>query len=1137
MKIPSVLASVVLFASAALQAQPVTRLAAEWLAPLDSHPRRFALVDEADGSVRLAQASAEGKITWSPTVPTGMTEVSDVATGLYGMQGEILVIASANANRIGMVDVERAAPFFRVMMGSAIGLGPRGVAAVGSGTTARDLVIGSSENGIPPGRLESRANLSAVSSVLGAQSSNRIYRRLQPLTEPGSVSVVGFITAANAANTNTACGLVVRSGSEVVESFKHTLIGSPDFSTDIRSGYQPGKVFVLSHRRGLSQANLLEFSTPLTTASTLKSTSVSLPFASGSVVPVRGGGFGPVTDGFIVTAADGKEARWMRINATGDGLESTGQSFAPGAGKALAGLIPVAGSSLVVLEAKAAKAAADSYRCLQWRDSAWVETDAGKLPALASGPSAAATLLFYNQDPATDEGARVLGFQSAGQWTRRLSGNDPVPASVLVESLVSPAVGLSSAGSLPVTPAPGTGYVITNQVEPGLSIAALQGPAALLAPSLRVDPPSGTFSRTFQVTALYDERRHDLLFRQDGGLWKVWPGPIAVAWTTSLQFTLRSKSAGTHGPIVSRSYSLSPEVLGNFDSDNDGVPDYVELHFGLDPFAGADSDGDGVSDLDEILRGSSPTNPADFTELTANIAPGGGMSLVAIARDHAGAEIGNGEEMEARAVDGSLLARAPVIPLSPALPDGGTRGAVLRSSTAPPHHDLIALFTPLYFDMATGPRSGRETIGFVKSEPPPAFAPAHTPVGTSLATNAAAWVTAAVNAASSHPVASERKTIAPADSAVSVLLENLVHSALAQSRPPVDPPTGLGEFSFLPGRDFDRSRATLSPADHAFLRSAGFDFRRALGVANGARPALQVVAQNYYRAFAEGAAAAPGMVLPIDALRVVLRGGSATGGYATAVTNSQLNAARTAYQNALGSLNLCFRPREAWVIEIPASPIERGIYHRVPGGIPVVLLRADGERFTLEQGLGLRPGSRFNVTGYTDTAPDGPYPTIEPIAVSLAFEPVASDSDADGNLLDDEWERFFFGSTGRDAFSEPQGNGYRLLQYFLDGVDPRGGMVPTRPAVALGLQSPLIRPVSGTGVAYHLDFLFPSVYQSRFEFMVEASASLRPGSFTPVPGVQVSPIGGDELRAVIPAGAATGAAMFYRVALRLRDGS
>lgn len=54
-------------------------------------------------------------------------------------------------------------------------------------------------------------------------------------------------------------------------------------------------------------------------------------------------------------------------------------------------------------------------------------------------------------------------------------------------------------------------------------------------------------------------------------------------------------------PITSATYTF-PDYPGDLDSDNDGVPDFVENQYGIDPAERqADSDLDGFPDLMEIL--------------------------------------------------------------------------------------------------------------------------------------------------------------------------------------------------------------------------------------------------------------------------------------------------------------------------------------------------------------------------------------------------------------------------------------------------------------------------------------------------------------------------------------------------------
>jgi hypothetical protein len=1122
----AVLAASVL-AAATSDGLPTTRLPAEWLVPASSPSKNFALVDAATGTVRLAVTAADGSVNWSQAIPTGIANVSDVTAAINGSLGEILALTSPDANRVGLLNIATASPYL-YFLPQLSGVGPSGLASLGT-TPNRELIAASIFNGTTQGKLEVRNQISTTGTLLAETPQNKRFRRLQPLTAPGSATAIALYTASSGSNTEF--GLVSRSGTTLTVTVKGTLTNSVEFATDVRSPHHPTKIFSAGYRSGADTVQLIEFSAPLTTASTILSNSVSLPFPVSTLIPILGGGAGPMTDGFIALASNGSEARWFRINATANGLTDAGpaHAFTPAPGQSLAGIVPVPGIGIVKLQSATNGAPSSSFVSTQWNGSAWATAASGTLPPIPSPLTAAATLLFYSKNPATDEAARLLGIQSAGSWTRRSSSPDPVPASVLTESFNNSLSGLTLFGSQPITPAFGTNHVITNQVEPAVSISALGSFDALSSPDLGIEPPSGPQEMPFQVIARFDAQRQELLYQRDQGAWTLWTGPLPVAWNTTFRFTLRAITSGNLGPIVTRSYTLPLTSIATTDSDHDGVPDYVELFKGLNPFGGPDSDGDGTSDLDEILHNTNPANPASFPATTFNIAPSGGMSLVAIARDHTGAEVANLEMLQARAIDGRLLAGALVNPFAPTLPDGGNRGAILKSSAAPPFDELIAVSSPTYFNIITNLRTGRETIRFVPSTPPPAFTPAFTPSGSSLAADAAGWISAATAAAGAHPSASARTALVPADSAVAVLLEHLVHNALVLARPPAEPAPALDAFSFLPGRD--PARASLTPADRARLQAAGFDFRRALNLATAAKASMQVAADNFYARHVLSAETTPGMPMPIDALRTVLRGDAAPANYAGAVTTAILNSARAAYDTALASLATAYRPRATWEIEIPASSPGPGVYLRMPGATPVALLTAAGDRFLLEQGLGLLPGTRFHVTGFTDTPAAGTYPTLEITAASITFEPAASDHDSDGNLLDDEWELFFFGSIGQNPFSTPGLTGHTLLEYFLSGLDPRGATSPSVPPMNLAPQNAGV--FTAANGDFIIDFNFPDAYQSQFNFTLEKSTSIDAGTFIPVPSATIVPHAPHTLRATVPASAAPAGNHFFRVRLAL----
>jgi hypothetical protein len=1107
-------------------APPTTHLGAEWMVPSGGASPAFSLVDVATGAVRIAQMDASGVVTWPHHIASGVADVSDVAGG------EALAITSASANRVVVMDPAAPLPFPKLLPGLD-GVGPTGVAATGP-LGALELTIASASNGIVIGKLETHENVLDTAALMAANAQpGRAFRRAQPLVAPGGASSLALVSL-NAGGNFTQAWLVARDGASHVVDSDVILEGPYEFVTNIASVLHPTVPFVVAHVAGSDEAVLIAFSTPLTVSSTADDSPFLFPHPMASVMPVVGGGAGPIDDGVIATAADGSEARWIRVNAAGDALVDGGHAFPSDGLSVVAGAAVVPGVGVVQLNAPGPGMPATSYFAYQWDGSMWQMTDAGMLPDLADAAGSPASLLFYNANPFNDTNARLLGVQTVRDWTSLASYPDGLPASVVRETFTSASAGLVNSGTTTLTPPVGTAHVIPNQAEPSISITALGGLDRVFAPRLRVSPDSGSYDTAFQAAATFDSSRYNLRYRRDGGDWLPYQSPLPVAWTTTLQFMLEDKATGGNGPIVTRTYMLDPADLADVDSDGDGVPDYVELYFGLDPFGGADSDGDGFSDLDEILQGNNPADPLDFPTESLNLSPGSSIRVVATATDFDAREIANAEDMVARAAaNGALLARAAVGGISPPLPDGGNRGALLASNSPPPFDDLVAVSTPLYFNNAnTSDRSGREIIGFIPSDPPPmpdiSFAPTS---GMSLEDAATGWVAAAIAALGDTPLAFGRVVLTPATAATSVLLEELVHAAADSLRPAGDPMPPLENFTWFAARDVDAARARLTSDDLARLRSAGFSPRAALGVAEDAMPGLETMANAIYQRHAAVSASTPGMVLPIDALRTMLRGGSAPDGYAGAVSTAVLNDAIVAYQDGLAAAGAAFRPMATWVVEIPETPVAPGVYERVDDGISVALLRPTGARLLLDKGLGLRPGSQFTVVGFTDTPPSSGYPTMEVTGAALTFEPISSDRDDDGNLLDDEWEKFFFGETGQDPFSEPHGNGYSLLQYFFDGIDPRSGVLPGGPAVSLFPQLPIFTPAGGGG--YTLDFVFPAAYQSQFTFIVERSFTLVAGSWVELPGIALTSLGGDELRAAIPPAAAPLGSAFYRIRVAL----
>jgi hypothetical protein len=381
----------------------------------------------------------------------------------------------------------------------------------------------------------------------------------------------------------------------------------------------------------------------------------------------------------------------------------------------------------------------------------------------------------------------------------------------------------------------------------------------------------------------------------------------------------------------------------------------------------------------------------------------------------------------------------------------------------------------------------------------------------------------------------------PHDTAVSVLVEAMLHTA-ARALGLFAPPVPLENFTIFPDRVQDAAR---TPIDHALvsaLVAEGMDFHTLLaqaengvtGTGSGSQ-AIRTTVTGIYNWHLAHFDSDRSLALPLDVLRILFAGGDMPENYDGAVSPADLAAAQAAAAEIVSSWGGALRPTGTWVVEIPESSPDSGVYPRTSDGQLVELFDHRGERFLLEQDRSLVPGSQFSVTGFTDAPTASGRPGMEVTAAAAGFLPAASSRDRDGNLLDDEWERFFFGATGQDPEAVPPGSAYTLLQHFLGGTDPRsnGADEPDAvPAIAMGRIE--IRPAT-SGAGYDLGFEFPSDYIDRFAFIVEASETMAVGSFHEVPGTSVveSPPGSGRARITVHPDPGTTPKKFYRIRLAL----
>jgi hypothetical protein len=1097
-----------------LKAAPSTDLGQEIQVPLEGIDG-FALIDKDTGEIRIITVSADGKVLAPAAYHSGLPAVTGATSGIMDGANETLILASATSSRLTLFNTvsSETTDLFPA------GIGPQFPAYVRKAPAGPDDLATASTFNSGGDSLSLYRDPADSFTALHAVSELSEITCLQPFfTAPGNTRY-----AAGVENKPAGAELftvAISAGNKIRKTASHPVSENTVLASNVRR--QDNTLMLVGYVRGSTSVSLI----PVSAAPALDvPVEVTLPFPAGSIAPADPGGAGPA--GILVTSIDGKLAAHYEITRANK-LELV-QEFLWDGNALISGLVPVPGKGIMTLSGETSRSSTQ-FEFHSWDGSQWQRKDAGQLPGSSLPDPEFATLFWFSAEPLVDPNAALLKLEANSDWASK-SANAPIPANIITETYLDQESGLGNpVVSIPSTP-PGASHLLTNQYLDSVSLSALASNSALSIPSLAVTPQSGTYAEPVQATVDADDDLYAIWYRENvfGASWKPYVGPVTVSYTSEWQFYASGIGSGINSPIVSRSYLFNLEDVTGFDSDNDLIPDFVERAQGLDPNGGADSDSDGFTDLDELLNGSNPTNNASTPADPSYPFNGEGFMILAQAFDNATGEASEGEPdsgdiadeidgvpIDLHGITSNLLASAPVRALTEPASLSGQLAATIRIGTPVAAREWVILNSPQYFDL-DGPdprtRGGRDIYKVIQRpiQDPPTISPVLN--GLDIDSDAAAWIADATDAFNNHEQVDSITTLRPVDSALAVLAETAIYNALgnleASEQDALDVPrdtedeTGRSRFTLFGNRAGDAARTALSPAMYQALLTDGLSLENLLSTlkttvsSSAAIETLCNALYGFHVDHSEPTAAEtdviPLLPLPIDALRVLLSEESLPGEYDGAVSAATLQAAQTAMHSALNLLGSAYRPTETWTVEVaaPLSPSQDYSYTNLVSGNPVAFFEADGDSLSLDKGLGLALGMRFSVTGYTDINGPAGHDALELLSLNVVSVPAATDTDLDGDLLDDEWEKFFFGDTASvSTYGTHPAHGYTYLQLFLIGHDPRDECeeAPEEPRTTPapgGLD--IERLQSGE---YAISFSFPDTYFDAFDFNVEQSVNL-----------------------------------------------
>jgi len=1101
------------------------------------------VLDKPTGSFRVALQLSADVYTWMTPASAGFSNITSLASGrLLSTSRDALGVVTPYANRVQFLSIASSTAPWLPSERHLTNTGPATLTAIDIGGAGNDPLIddvylGSTWNGLLANWQTTLRNSGSALTGLAAgivsgpaARANAVRMKdAQPLHSAvvlrGTVNDTLLVSSNNASSLLPASSLTFSAGSDFLAGKLETASNLWRFVH-----WKPGV-------SNLVRVPVNEVAGGYTFGAT---TTFALDAAVGQVFLLPGTGASRL---LVIHSGGLTQSVYAYDGSTNPPSLLSRSNAVPG--EAFTGGLALGGHGFMSLAGKSGTGRTTTMRPMRWNGSAYTNGAAVTLPSLDTF-AGQGNVMVFKSEPFVAPEPGLLQSLNAGDWSSVPTLGAAVSATR--ENYGGPTLGVTgpssvSLGSVPV----GGTFAMANQRSNFISVFSLTAPLGSVVSEVRFDPAPGVYDNAISVSLSTADTSHQIWYRlNDAGNWRQYTAPFVVASNTTVLAYGRPTAGTTRSAVRTAAYQIQTPQ-GIRDSDNDGIPDYVELAKGLNPLGGPDSDGDGWSDLEELVYGTDPLNAASKPVTgSAPITLKAGFLLEARPqpRDYyqdkvVKAEIGTLVRLHSAA--GSFMGEGPVsLPVE--------RASRFSNVVADASTRLLSLVTEPHFDIETtnsDTRIGPEMLALVPVPRVATLVVSNFYTGTNDSRDASNWLAAAVFLATNTPPQSLAVDFQRFNTLAALLTEKKVADLLV-----LRSNIWATNITLFPGRVSDIGRtnpplASLLSVEQQFNTAPGYRLKTIhetldTNVANALLTGvsqLKSLVGEVFRINSQSNNAAPGVYpLPADVLREFIRSGLLHSNYAAvaALNGSQLANARIGVSNLLGSVPA--RPVTNHIVRLRSLECSPGVQlvEETVTLVPHLLLDATGAPFTFPQAFALLPGSEMLVTAYTDAAPAPGISSgcvtnpLEVVLVALLATPVASDPDLDGNLLIDSWERAFFGGRG-DPFADTDGDGYQDFQEMIEGTDPSDPS--SVPAVAAErFDRPRMRAVRLPNGLIAVRWTWPARYMDEMVFAMRVAGSL---SLTFSDIAVAASRNGDEFTVLIDP-AALPPVGFYSLVVRLR---
>jgi hypothetical protein len=808
-----------------------------------------------------------------------------------------------------------------------------------------------------------------------------------------------------------------------------------------------------------------------------------------------------------------------------------------GASGFLSGVIPLPGNGFQALYSENGTTSTSAI-AFSHNGTAWVQGPTTTFTPLRPNRSFT-NLLLLSSPPFRVDYPILLHSYQVPDWTTAVALGSPIQVSAATFTDSTTGLGTTSTQAVG-TSAAAPGGTMVNQLHTQFSISSFTTRLGPTVDAVRISPDPGAYDGAQQISFSDLDGGTTVYFRlTEAGAFQLW-NPASSPWLTrdtTVQYY--SLNSGVAGAVQGASYTFSiPPALQ--DADGDGVPDFVEISYAMDPNGGSDTDGDGYSDREEIAAGTNPNDVGDHPTSHASTLDAMLVDVRAQLKATVGATTGV-------AADGThIIVTDPFgnelgdrhIGIGTSTPAFGR----VRTCAVDPAMGFLIVRTDKHFSTnpaGTNEPRGRELIGLIPALEPEvwSFATTDGAIGTPTAwswggTNwqagssnwnngatdtqgfdaswstsqldplwdssptgtysAAGWITAFQAAANRGARPYAEITLSPSTSLGAVLVGKIMADLILE-RDPTSTADGTGLF-FDDASTFSglrRASTTVPTASIVRTIAVLHHVEDQLDGSDLGAQALRKLARDVYALHnALAPDALDTLSMPLDALATFVQTGALPADHlaVTTLTPAERSAAASKLAAIIASVPERTTTTQTMYVRSEAPTPGLSLVNDTVA-TPHLLLDDRIRALTLPSTDEAPAGTPLQITAYNDLPQIAGYTGLEVTALTLTSLPLVVDEDSDNDLLADSWELRHFGTLAHDTLMNRDGSLYSLAQEYLDGTDPRSASSsPVLAPVLLALRDFHLASLGGGSFSISADW--PPAYVNAIDVMIESSPDL-----------------------------------------------